>query len=64
MRYRPCGPRPIRPRSAVSSTGRPDGKATGSPVLVSPADRAVDPVAAQKLWDVAEELTGVEYSFD
>ena len=25
VRYRPCGPRPIRPRSAVSSTGRPDG---------------------------------------
>ncbi|MCB1294409.1 MAG: SDR family NAD(P)-dependent oxidoreductase [Gordonia sp.] len=44
----------------------PSGRleATGSPVLVSPADRAVDPVAAQKLWDVAEELTGVEYSFD
>ena len=44
----------------------PSGRleATGSPVLVSPADRAVDSAVAQRLWDVAEELTGVRYSFD
>jgi len=44
----------------------PSGRleATGAPVLVSPADRAVDPAVAQRLWETAEDLTGIEYSFD
>ena len=33
----------------------------GSPELQEPAEQARDEASAQRLWDVSEELTGVEY---
>jgi NAD(P)-dependent dehydrogenase (short-subunit alcohol dehydrogenase family) len=43
----------------------PDGLAEqrGHPHVVSPSGAAQDEVAARRLWDVSEELTGVRYAF-
>lgn len=36
---------------------------TGSPVLVAPSGRANDAALAARLWDLAEESTGVKFDF-
>jgi NAD(P)-dependent dehydrogenase (short-subunit alcohol dehydrogenase family) len=39
------------------------GEQRGHPRIVSPSGAAQDEVAARRLWDVSEELTGVAYAF-
>jgi NAD(P)-dependent dehydrogenase (short-subunit alcohol dehydrogenase family) len=39
------------------------GEFRGHPKLTMPNDRARDPDAARRLWEVSEELTGVRYDF-
>ena len=41
----------------------PDGprEARGYPTLVQPSERAKDPAAAKRLWEISETLTGVKY---
>ncbi|HXB04725.1 MAG TPA: oxidoreductase [Candidatus Angelobacter sp.] len=41
----------------------PDGprEARGYPTLVQPSERAKDPAAAKRLWEISEQLTGVKY---
>lgn len=51
------------PELAGGSYVGPDGLAEGRgyPTLVSPSDRARDTAAARHLWEVSEQLTGVNY---
>jgi NAD(P)-dependent dehydrogenase (short-subunit alcohol dehydrogenase family) len=51
------------PELAGGSYVGPDGPAEGRgyPKLVSPSDRARDPAAARRLWEVSEQLTGINY---
>ena len=44
----------------------PDGffEGRGYPKLVSPNDRAQDEAVARRLWDVSQELTGVEIQYE
>jgi hypothetical protein len=51
------------PELAGGSYVGPDGPAEGRgyPTLVSPSDRARDTAAARRLWEVSEQLTGINY---
>jgi len=37
------------------------GQARGYPTLVAPSPRALEEEAARRLWEMSEELTGVDF---
>ncbi|THV42767.1 oxidoreductase [Glycomyces buryatensis] len=51
------------PRAEGGQYFGPDGKREykGDPIIVQPVEAALDPETAKRLWDLSEELTGVNF---
>ena len=60
----PCGPPPIRPHSAASTTAPRAGRNPRLPEGGASSEESHDTELQRRLWAVSEELTGVTFPVD